>query len=146
MPGHGAAHRVPALFQTNSNFTIGSSIGTAMQYRIPRVVMPLLLTLLAGLPAHAQDSPLPPFPKELLGNPEYIQLGQEVWGKICKFCHGKTAYPGKAPSLTPSRYTPEFVYDRVTTGFRGMASFKEQFSDKERQAVTVWIMSKEFAP
>ena len=85
------------------------------------------------------------FPKELLGNPEYIALGHEVFNKICKFCHGKAAYPGKAPKLNPARYTPEFVYDRVTNGFRGMASFKEQFSEKERQAVTVFIMSTEFS-
>ena len=63
---------------------------------------------------------------------------------ICKFCHGKAAYPGKAPKLTPSRYTPEFVYDRVTNGFRGMPPWKAQYSDKERQGVTVYIMSKEF--
>jgi mono/diheme cytochrome c family protein len=88
---------------------------------------------------------LQPFPKELMGNPEYIALGHEVFNKICKFCHGKAAYPGKAPKLNPARYTPEFVYDRVTNGFRGMASFKEQFSDKERQAVTVFIMSREFS-
>lgn len=111
--------------------------------------LPVTMLLVAfAIPAgHAQDNnELPPFPKELLENQEYIDLGKEVWGKICKFCHGKTAYPGKAPSLTPARYTPEFVYDRVTNGFRGMASFKEQFSDKERQAVTVFIMSKQFAP
>jgi hypothetical protein len=37
------------------------------------------------------------------------------------------------------------VFDRVTNGFRGMPSFKEQFSDKERQGVTVFIMSPEFS-
>jgi mono/diheme cytochrome c family protein len=88
---------------------------------------------------------LPPFPKELLGKPEYIEKGHGVFEQICKFCHGKAAYPGKAPKLNPSRYTPEFVYDRVTNGFRGMPSWKEQFSDEERRAVTVYIMSKEFS-
>ena len=122
--------------------------------------------LLAGAPALAEDTATPPaaevpaappaadsaappqlapFPKELLNNPEYIELGHEVFNKICKFCHGKAAYPGKAPKLQPSRYQPEFVYDRVTNGFRGMPSFKEQFSDKERQAVVVFIMSPGFS-
>lgn len=96
-------------------------------------------------PAWAQDAQLPPFPKELLDNPEYIAAGKEVFGKICKFCHGKSAYPGKAPKLNPSRYTPEFVFDRVTNGFRGMPPLKEQFSEKERQAVTAFVMSKEFS-
>lgn len=100
--------------------------------------------LFAGLVA-AQDAQLPPFPKELLDKPDQVAAGREVFGKICKFCHGKSAYPGKAPKLNPSRYTPEFVYDRVTNGFRGMPPFKEQFSEKERQAVTVFVMSKEFS-
>ncbi|MCC7549364.1 MAG: cytochrome c [Burkholderiales bacterium] len=98
-----------------------------------------------SLPASAQDAEMPPFPKELLGDPAVEAEGREVFAKICKFCHGKSAYPGKAPKLNPSRYTPEFVYDRTTNGFRGMPSFKEQFSEKERQAVTVFIMSKGFS-
>lgn len=102
------------------------------------------LVLAAGIPAHA-DSNLPPFPKELLDQPEQIELGKDVFHRTCRFCHGKTAYPGKAPKLNPSRYQPEFVYDRVTNGFRGMPPLKEMLSDAERQAVTVFIMSKEFS-
>jgi len=74
---------------------------------------------------HAEEGELPPFPKDILNNPVQTRDGKKVFGKICKFCHGKTAYPGKAPKLDPSRYTPEFVFDRVTNGFRGMPSFKE---------------------
>ena len=96
-------------------------------------------------PSWADDAELPPFPTEVLANPEYVAGGREVFGKICKFCHGKSAYPGKAPKLNPARYTPEFVFDRVTNGFRGMPSFKEQFTEKERQAVVVFVMSKEFS-
>ena len=104
----------------------------------------LCASVLLG-PATAQDSELPPFPKELLSSPGVIKDGEEVFGKICKFCHGKSAYPGKAPKLNPSRYTPEFVFDRVSNGFRGMPPFKEQFTEKERQAVTVYVMSREFS-
>ncbi len=68
-----------------------------------------------------------------------------VLRQICRFCHGKTAYPGKAPKLNPSRYTSKFVRDRVTGGLRSMPSWKEQFSEEERRAVTVFIMSKEFS-
>ena len=101
--------------------------------------------LLAAGTAMAQDSPLPPFPRDLLEQPEQVAAGKQVFGKICKFCHGKSAYPGKAPKLNPSRYTPEFVFDRVTNGFRGMPSFKEQFTEQERRAVTVFVMSKSFS-
>jgi len=96
-------------------------------------------------PSWADDAELPPFPKELLDNAEYVAEGKEVFGKICKFCHGKSAYPGKAPKLNPPRYTPEFVYDRVTNGFRGMPAFQEQFSEKERQAVVTYVLSKDFS-
>ena len=99
----------------------------------------------AGPAAWAQDSAAQPFPKEILDNPEYIEIGKGVFEQICKFCHGKTAYPGKAPKLNPSRYTPEFVYERVTNGFRGMPPFKDTYSEKERQAVTAYVMSKEFS-
>ncbi len=101
--------------------------------------------LLAAGTAAAQDQAPAPFPKELLEKPEQVAAGKQVFGKICKFCHGKSAYPGKAPKLNPSRYTPEFVFDRVTNGFRGMPSFKEQFTEQERQAVTVFVMSKSFS-
>jgi mono/diheme cytochrome c family protein len=101
--------------------------------------------ILSALSAKAQDAELPPFPKDIIGDAAYETEGKEVFGKICKFCHGKSAYPGKAPKLNPSRYTPEFVYDRTTNGFRGMPAFKEQFSEKERQAVTAYIMSKGFS-
>lgn len=111
---------------------------------IARLACGLGFALFAGVVA-AQEAQLPPFPKDLLDKPEQIAQGREVFGKICKFCHGKSAYPGKAPKLNPPRYTPEFVYDRVTNGFRGMPPFKEQFSEKERQAVTVFVMSKEFS-
>lgn len=85
------------------------------------------------------------FTKEYLNDPIHISLGKEVWLKRCKFCHGKTAYPGKAPKLQPSRYTPEFVYDRVTNGFRGMPSWKHEFSEEERKAVVAYILSKAFS-
>ena len=110
-----------------------------------RLACGLGASLLVAGTALAQDQQLPPFPKDLLENPEQVAAGKEVFGKICKFCHGKSAYPGKAPKLNPSRYTPEFVYDRVTNGFRGMPAFKGQFSEKELQAVTVFVMSKQFS-
>lgn len=111
--------------------------------RVTVVVAALAVT--TGLPVLAQDNALPPFPKELLDQPEQIELGVDVFQRTCKFCHGKAAYPGKAPKLNPSRYQPEFVYDRVTNGFRGMPPLKDMLSDEERQAVTVYIMSKDFS-
>jgi hypothetical protein len=36
--------------------------------------------------------------------------------------------PGNAPKLNPSRYTPEFVHDRLAKGF-GMPAWKEQYPE-----------------
>ncbi|MFQ6024824.1 MAG: c-type cytochrome [Acidiferrobacterales bacterium] len=85
------------------------------------------------------------FTAEYLSNPDNIALGKKVWFKRCKFCHAKATYPGKGPKLQPSRYTPQFVYDRVTNGFRGMPSWRHEFSEEERRAVVAYVMSKGFS-
>lgn len=54
-------------------------------------------------------------------------------------------YPGKEPRLDPSRYTPEFVYDRVANGFRGMPSWRHEFSEQPLRAVVAYILSQEFS-
>lgn len=90
----------------------------------------------------AQDVTIP---KEFLNDPKNIDLGRELWGTRCTFCHGKKAYPGKAPRLDPSRYTPEFVYDRVTNGFRGMPPWKHEFDEAQRKAIVAYVMSPDFS-
>ena len=72
--------------------------------------------------------------------------GKEVWQEQCSLCHGKSAYPGKAPKLKPRRYKPEWVFKRVTDGFRKMPAWKEVFTREERMAVTAFVMSKKFSP
>lgn len=109
------------------------------------VLFCLLVSGWSAIEVRADENALKPFPPELLNNPEYIEIGKGVFNQICKFCHGKSAYPGKAPKLNPSRYQPEFVLDRATNGFRGMPPFKDTFSEKELQGVAVYIMSKEFS-
>jgi len=82
----------------------------------------------------------------LLKDPHRIAVGREVWVKRCQFCHGKVAYPGKAPRLDPSRYTPEFVYDRVRNGFQGMPPWRHEFSEDELRAVVAYVLSPGFSP
>ena len=64
----------------------------------------------------------------------------------CRHCHGRSAYPGKAPKLKPRKYTPEFVFDRVTNGFRKMPAWKEVYSADERRAIVAYVLSREFSP
>jgi mono/diheme cytochrome c family protein len=92
------------------------------------------------------EQPIPEFTKEFLSDPENIALGKGIWDEQCTHCHGTKAYPGKAPKLRPSRYKPEFIYHRVTYGFRGMPPWEDVYSEEERMAVTAYIKSKKFSP
>lgn len=102
-----------------------------------------------GLAAVAQDNaeyPIPEFTEEFLGDPETLATGREVWESTCRGCHGASAYPGKAPKLRPSRYDVEFVYDRVTYGFRKMPAWKDVLSEEERMSVAAYVVSRNFSP
>jgi len=120
----------------------------------------LSVGLVAGLAAHptaraqgntaaaAQpaDEPVPTFDSTFLSNDANIKIGETVWQNQCRHCHGNSAYPGKAPKLRPSGYTPDFVFDRVTYGFRGMPPWKAVFSIEERKGVVAYIKSDQFSP
>ena len=97
----------------------------------------------------AQDKPdkeIPEFTEDFLKDPETLAAGREVWEGTCRGCHGTSAYPGKAPKLRPSRYDAEFVYDRVTYGFRKMPSWKDVFDKEERMSVAAYVVSRRFSP
>ena len=97
-----------------------------------------------GAPA---NGPAPPveFTPEFLNDAKNVQRGRAVWQARCQFCHGKSAYPGKAPKLDPSRYTPAFVYDRVANGFQGMPPWRHEFSVDDLKSVVAFVLSREFA-
>ncbi len=86
------------------------------------------------------------FTEAYLNDPANIEVGRVLWEEQCRLCHGYAAYPGKAPKLKPRRYKPEFVYKRVTKGFREMPAWNEVYSRDERMAVVAYIMSKDFSP
>lgn len=86
------------------------------------------------------------FAEEYLENPEVLAAGQEVWASTCQHCHGRSAYPGKAPILRPGRYEADFVYDRVTWGFRKMPAWEDVLTKDERMSVSAYVASKRFSP
>lgn len=92
------------------------------------------------------EEPPPKFSKSYLGSKTAINSGKTVWANQCRHCHGNAAYPGKAPKLNPGGMTPDFIYDRVTYGFRKMPPWKEIFSLDERKAVVAYIKSDSFSP
>lgn len=104
--------------------------------------------LLTFSPARAADGSAPPepFTEAYLNDEANIAAGREIWQEQCQHCHGRKAYPGKAPKLQPRRYKPEFVYRRVTDGFRKMPSWKEVYTDQERMQVVTYVLSKHFQP
>jgi mono/diheme cytochrome c family protein len=116
--------------------------------QLARILVPLLLLVgVVLLPyarlVRAQDVE---FTAAFLDNHDNIALGNQLWAKRCRFCHGKETYPGAGPQLQPWKYTPAFVYDRITNGWRGMPSLKEEFSEAERKAIVAYVLSRKFSP
>lgn len=101
-----------------------------------------VLALAPWSAAAQEDQPIDVnFTEDYLSNPENIQQGRKVWKKQCVLCHGGSSGPRHAPKLTPIRYQPEFVYHRVTYGFRDMPSWKGVFDKEERKAVVAYVLS-----
>jgi mono/diheme cytochrome c family protein len=94
----------------------------------------------------ADDEPVPVFTAAMIKDPGNVAAGKQVWDGQCRHCHGNSAYPGKAPKLKPSSYEPDFVYDRVTNGFRKMPGWKAVFNQQQRIGVTAYIMGDQFIP
>ena len=105
----------------------------------------IFLATTAALATEPSAPPVP-FTEEYLSSDENIAAGKAVWEEQCRHCHGRKAYPGKAPKLQPRRYKPDFVYRRVTDGFRKMPPWKEVYTDEERMQVVAYVLSKQFSP
>jgi mono/diheme cytochrome c family protein len=80
-----------------------------------------------------------------LNDPANIDHGKELFQQQCVLCHGKGAYPCKAPKLKPKRLSAEDVYLRITYGFRKMPPWEGVFSDEELMAVTAYVKSPIFS-
>jgi mono/diheme cytochrome c family protein len=116
---------------------------------LSRTLRSLLLSPLVGLLAvsavgiaHADETGLT---EEFLNDPAQIVLGQSLFKQQCAKCHGKGAYPGKAPKLKVGKLSPEDVYLRVSYGFRRMPAWEDVFSDEERMAITAYVKSRGFS-
>lgn len=103
-------------------------------------------TPLPEISSALEDEPAPEFSEEFLTSATAIESGAQLWAKQCRHCHGSSAYPGKAPKLRPTAYTPEFVFDRVTNGYRKMPAWKSVFTLEQRKDLVANVLSSEFAP
>lgn len=104
------------------------------------------LTVDTAEAAKKKSKPPVPFTEEILADDTRITAGEEIWADQCRHCHGAKAYPGKAPKLKPARYKPEFVYRRITDGFRKMPPWEDVYTDDERMNIVAYILSKKFSP
>ena len=102
----------------------------------------MVAALLAAAGARADETGLT---EAFMTDPANIELGQELFVQQCAKCHGRGAYPGKAPKLNARKLTPEDIYLRVTYGFRRMPAWEHVFSDEERMAVTAYMKSPHFS-
>ncbi len=100
----------------------------------------------AGAAEEGADEGPVEFTEAYLADAAALVSGKDVWDSTCQSCHGAKAYPGKAPKLKPAKYTPEFVFDRVTHGFRKMPAWKDVFTKEERMAVSAYVKSRKFSP
>ena len=93
-----------------------------------------------------EKEPSPGFSQEYIDDAVNQNAGKELWQDQCAHCHGAKAYPGKAPKLKPRRYNADFVWDRVSNGFRKMPAWKEVYTKEERMQIVAFIMGKTFSP
>jgi mono/diheme cytochrome c family protein len=118
--------------------------------RLKSTVLAVAFCSLGAVPAAAQqkaaDEKPPVFDQKFLTDAANIDAGKTVWDNQCRHCHGRSAYPGKAPKLNPGQLEPALIYDRVTNGFGKMPGWKDVFSMKERMAVTAYVKSGDFSP
>jgi mono/diheme cytochrome c family protein len=96
----------------------------------------------ATAPALADETGLT---EAYLNDPAHIELGKELFQQQRTKCHGKGAYPGKAPKLNAKKLSPEDIYLRVTYGYRRMPAWEELFTDDERMAITAYMKSRRFS-
>jgi mono/diheme cytochrome c family protein len=90
--------------------------------------------------------PPPLLPPDVLKDEKRIAEGGALWKENCAHCHGYKSYPGKAPKLTPRRYKPDFVWDRVHNGFKDMPAWKELYTPEQVIALVAYVLSDEFWP
>jgi mono/diheme cytochrome c family protein len=96
--------------------------------------------------AEEPRDPVPTIAPEQLKDATLVALGEKIWKDQCAHCHGSKAYPGKAPKLTPRQYQPEFVWDRVHNGFKGMPAWKAIYEPKEVMSLVAYVLSDDFFP
>jgi mono/diheme cytochrome c family protein len=128
------------------HFVLGAALAAGLMASAPTDVFAQAAQSAAAKGDDGPRDPAPPLPAEKLKDAAAIATGEKLWQEQCTHCHGAKAYPGKAPKLQPRTYKPEFVWDRVHNGFRGMPPWKDVYKPDEVVALVAYILSDEFFP
>ncbi len=89
-----------------------------------------------------------PFEVILLTDEISLAAGKETWTKICSVCHLMDGGGLVGPNMTDKYWIHgnkvNDLFNTVTTGYpdKGMISYKEQLSPKQRLEVTSYILTK----
>lgn len=114
-----------------------------MSCRVVLLVPPLgLLAILAAGLARGDETGLT---EQFMKDPAHIELGHQLFRQQCTKCHGKGAYPGKAPKLKVKKLSPEDIYLRTAYGFGRMPAWEDVFTDHELMAITAYVKSPRFS-
>lgn len=100
------------------------------------------LSVVSVSPAPAQE---PEFDEAFMSDMANIREGRDLFQAQCSHCHGRRAYPGKAPRLRADRYEPDFVFWVIQGGFGRMPSMGEIFDDEETRKIVAWVKSPLFS-
>ena len=100
-----------------------------------------LITLPAALPAQSPPPPANPAPSVVPRNIDLnaaTEFGYGIFQQKCLTCHGKPEYEKAPPPATLFQYTPERIYESLTTGVMAPI-IGAQLSDGEKKAVAETI-------
>ena len=92
----------------------------------------------SNAPKAAVDEPVPKFDAAYTSDADNIKVGQAVWAKQCRHCHGKQRLPWQGAKPSPGGMEPVFFSDRHRQLDR--AVWSAVFTLEERKAVTAYII------
>ena len=69
-----------------------------------------------------------------------ITQGEKIWQDQCTTVMGE-GLPGQSPKTSAATYKPEFVWNRIHNGFRGMPPWKEVYQPEEVLALGASVLS-----
>ena len=130
-------------------FLLSALVVAAVTAWLPSGAIALTTPLTPAAATEKDDGPRgaePGLPAGKRKDQAMVAAGEKLWVEQCTHCHGAKAYPGKAPKLKPREYKPEFVWDRVHNGFRGMPPWKDIYKPDEVVALVAYVLSDEFFP